>query len=78
MHIAALGKVKAHQDKAKLSFKKFLYINTNNILKNKAKFKSIIAKTSKLLVNFKQSKKPTEGGAIIIKSVGINLFGSCE
>ena len=53
MHIAALGKVKAHQDKAKLSFKKFLYINTNNILKNKAKFKSIIAKTSKLLVSFK-------------------------
>ena len=58
-----------------LIFIKFLYITNTSIVKNSPRLNKICAKKSKLPVNLIYEINPIDGGAIKIKSVGIN-FGA--
>lgn len=76
MLAAAVGKVKAHHDRKNLSFKKFLNIKSISKVKNKVKFSNICATRLNSPVSFISPENASEGGAIKIKSVGINFCAS--
>lgn len=72
---AAIGKVNAHQEIKNCIFRKFLYITNIKTVKNSPKLNKICAKKSNSPVNLIYEINPIAGGAIKIKSVGIN-FGA--
>lgn len=71
--MAVNGKVKAHQEIKNSSFLKLLYKNSRSITKKYAMNNINIAKLSQLWAMRIYAINPIAGGAIRIKSVGINF-----
>ena len=73
MELAAVGKVKAHHDRANLSLINLLYEKSISAAKNTFILSSIAAKASNRSVNFMYPKNAIAGGASVMTSVGTNL-----
>ena len=76
MLAAAVGNVKAHHDRKNLRLKKLLNIKNIKSVKNNAKFIKNFANISNSPPIPIYPRNDTAGGAIIIKSVGINFIAN--